>query len=1563
MNPTFRVKARQLPLVLVLVLALSPPAALMAGVTTIPGLRAAASAPQAPQIAATTGPAVAEAPEAANLIAKILGSARRFAVFHGIEPGNPAQYFSFDNSVVWGNMGIGPGSYTTFSRGSNLVGDCYQQPGQGNHKGCAGLKTNNLWPAGRDPLIYKNYTTDLSGVVTDIRNAANYVRGLTPTQTINGNLTAGTPISSSSCGTVNVIRVTGTANVAININGCPTDYFIFDVAGDYRHTGRTTLTGGVTGANILWVFGGEINNSGGDGWLGTLIVDAVCANNVADDLNAYDSALLVLNGRLSLGFGGRFRQNGYTVYDYGDAPDSYGTLFSSLNGAARHKYVSDFVVTNPTTGEGTISTCTSGGSEVACLRLGTNWDSETDGQPNTAALGDNTSSTPNDEDGINEALLVFIKGQTATVAVSVNNEYSDRPAYLKCWLDLDGSGMFDSGEAQTVTVPPSTSNGTVNLNFGTVPTSAPASTYLRCRISSDQAAITNAVTPIPPAAPSPAANDPIFPLDKTSYELNDQWPDGEVEDYQVAITNLDDGDAPDTGAGTGVGNYNTLATDNGPSHVIVSGLQLGVNAPDADAGTLQDAAATADDTNNTDDEDGVTTLPGITTASTSVPLSVAVLNATGSAATLACWLDFNRDGDFLDTGERASATVASQAGQQAINLTFTGFAPPTAGVSYLRCRLANGAGEVMNPTGVANTGEVEDYQVVISGVDYGDAPDTGAGTGVGNYNTLATDSGPSHAIVSGLQLGVNAPDADAGTLQNAAADADDTTGTPDDEDGVTTLPSVSTTSTSVPLSVAMLNNTGSPATLACWLDFNRDGDFLDAGERASATVASQAGQQAINLTFNGFAAPVAGTRYLRCRLATAAGEVANPTGAANSGEVEDYQVAITGLDYGDAPDTGAGTGVGNYNTLATDNGPSHVIVSGLQMGLNAPDADAGTLQDTAATADDTNNIDDEDGVTTLPVVTMASTSAPLRASVLNNTGSAATLACWLDFNRDGDFLDAGERASATVASQAGQQAINLTFTGFAAPTAGTSYLRCRLANAAGEVANPSGAANSGEVEDYQVAITGLDYGDLPDPPYPTLRTNNGARHKIVTGVYLGAGVDPDPGTLQNATATADDGSNTGRADDEDGVQFLTPLMPGTTAKIRVTISDPDGMAYLSVFIDFDENGVLDPVRYMAIDGVPAAGIVGDLALASGTHTLTIHIPANTTGKTPARFRLTDDCGEGGNSTTGLATTGEVEDYVLASLGDYVWDDTDKDGQQDGGETPHSGVMMRLLDGSGNPVLDGNNNQITDVTDVNGKYQFSGLPPGSYSVGFVPPAHNSFTQPDQGNDASDSDADVATVKTQAVALGPGETNSSLDAGVVPVNALSDVAIGNLVFCDVNGNGIAEPGDNGVSGVTVRLYSLGPDNTPYTVDDVPLLTLTTDVNGRYVFLALPAGPYTGRQYYVGVVKSTVPLTCGSRSSAGGGGNPDRGDQNLPGGDDGVPGAGPASSLAVSGVITVWVMGQTTPDSGNPLGYANASAYMTVDFGFTSAPNAVTLSGLQAAPLAPWEALLTRLRQAMR
>ena len=61
-------------------------------------------------------------------------------------------------------------------------------------------------------------------------------------------------------------------------------------------------------------------------------------------------------------------------------------------------------------------------------------------------------------------------------------------------------------------------------------------------------------------------------------------------------------------------------------------------------------------------------------------------------------------------------------------------------------------------------------------VDFGDAPDTGIGSGPGNYRTLSNDSGPRHTIIAGLRLGASVDGFDGGVLQNAAANADDVNG-------------------------------------------------------------------------------------------------------------------------------------------------------------------------------------------------------------------------------------------------------------------------------------------------------------------------------------------------------------------------------------------------------------------------------------------------------------------------------------------------------------------------------------------------------------------------------------------------------------------------------------------------------------------------------------------------------------------------------------------------------------------------------------------------------------------
>ena len=180
--------------------------------------------------------------------------------------------------------------------------------------------------------------------------------------------------------------------------------------------------------------------------------------------------------------------------------------------------------------------------------------------------------------------------------------------------------------------------------------------------------------------------------------------------------------------------------------------------------------------------------------------------------------------------------------------------------------------------------------------DFGDAPDTGASTGAGNYNTLLSDNGPRHVMVAGLTLGT-VIDGETDGQPIAGATGDDTHGAPVDEDAVG-APSF-TNGSSPSVSVAVKNNyqTGNPlagqqAFMRCWMDLNGNGSFLDAGE-ASAKIAIPASSGTANYSVSFGALSTTGTTYMRCRVSLTTTEVDNPTGAATSGEVEDHAVTIT----------------------------------------------------------------------------------------------------------------------------------------------------------------------------------------------------------------------------------------------------------------------------------------------------------------------------------------------------------------------------------------------------------------------------------------------------------------------------------------------------------------------------------------------------------------------------------------------------------------------------------------------------------------------------------------------
>jgi len=189
----------------------------------------------------------------------------------------------------------------------------------------------------------------------------------------------------------------------------------------------------------------------------------------------------------------------------------------------------------------------------------------------------------------------------------------------------------------------------------------------------------------------------------------------------------------------------------------------------------------------------------------------------------------------------------------------------------------------------------------------------------------------------------------------------------------------------------------------------------------------------------------------------------------------------------------------------------------------------------------------------------------------------------------------------------------------------------------------------------------------------------------------------------------------------------------------------------------------------------------------------------------------------------------AQEVVKASLGDYVWNDINKDGIQNDNEPGIPGVVVTLYT---NGVV-----SATTVTNASGIYSFTGLTPGnslSYSVGFTTPSGYTATLAQQGgNDAKDSDADLITGKTRSVTLAPGESNLNLDAGFYVPSA----GLGDFVWNDINHNGIQDDGEPGIQGVTVILYTNG----------VASATTVTNSSGFYSFTGLTPGSSTS--YVVG------------------------------------------------------------------------------------------------------------------
>lgn len=164
--------------------------------------------------------------------------------------------------------------------------------------------------------------------------------------------------------------------------------------------------------------------------------------------------------------------------------------------------------------------------------------------------------------------------------------------------------------------------------------------------------------------------------------------------------------------------------------------------------------------------------------------------------------------------------------------------------------------------------------------------------------------------------------------------------------------------------------------------------------------------------------------------------------------------------------------------------------------------------------------------------------------------------------------------------------------------------------------------------------------------------------------------------------------------------------------------------------------------------------------------------------------------------TGTSTTGNANNFYLfiddikisstpcptSSLGDFVWQDLDSDGQQDAGEPGIPNVTVTLRNSS-NVVVG------TTTTNASGAYLFTGLSAGTYSVTFDTPAGYAPTPVVNNETAGDAlDSDPVGGVVAGIVVPAGTSNTTIDAGFVrlvnisgnvwhDVNAMSDNLVNN------------------------------------------------------------------------------------------------------------------------------------------------------------------------------------------
>jgi uncharacterized repeat protein (TIGR01451 family)/fimbrial isopeptide formation D2 family protein len=218
--------------------------------------------------------------------------------------------------------------------------------------------------------------------------------------------------------------------------------------------------------------------------------------------------------------------------------------------------------------------------------------------------------------------------------------------------------------------------------------------------------------------------------------------------------------------------------------------------------------------------------------------------------------------------------------------------------------------------------------------------------------------------------------------------------------------------------------------------------------------------------------------------------------------------------------------------------------------------------------------------------------------------------------------------------------------------------------------------------------------------------------------------------------------------------------------------------------------------------------------------------------------------------------GEIQSSTLTGT---VYVDTDGNGVRGVGEnTGIPGITITL---TGTNDL-GQAVNCSVVTNAAGVYSFPnaadpnpicrGLRPGTYTVTETTPIGLTSTGAQAGTQGGTPGANVNSQFVGNVVIGDSATNASnYNFGH------QGTLLGGSVYVDGNNNGIRDPGEPGIPGVEVTLSGTTAGNVNVCTL-MPACTLTTDTNGNYAFVGVPASNPTGytiREVGAGGVPSPI------------------------------------------------------------------------------------------------------------